>query len=225
MNAFLISVHIILTSLNFVQNHVFFLGYSTNHKGYRCYHIESGRMYISRDITFHESIFPFHSNSNPNSNSKSSSSISQSTPTIIESPTYFQSPQHVQQLQSVSSIKSIQPVNPLTSYSPNASIQSPTSSQSPPSVQQLLSSQLQPVFITNSSNKSRPSHIPSSPQKPSSSNTHPSTAPMVNHEPHEYIDTPQLSSPPRLHHMVTRAQKQISKTKTYTDGTIRYPLA
>jgi len=35
------------------------LGYSPNHKGYKSYHIESGRMYISRDVVFHETKFPF----------------------------------------------------------------------------------------------------------------------------------------------------------------------
>jgi len=39
-----------------------FLGYSNNHKGYKCYHIPTGRMYISRDVVFHESTFPFTSN-------------------------------------------------------------------------------------------------------------------------------------------------------------------
>jgi len=36
-----------------------FLGYSQNHKGYKCLHLESDRMYISRDIIFHEDRFPF----------------------------------------------------------------------------------------------------------------------------------------------------------------------
>jgi len=39
-----------------------FLGYSSNHKGYKCYHIPTSRMYISRDVVFHESTFPFTSN-------------------------------------------------------------------------------------------------------------------------------------------------------------------
>jgi len=34
-----------------------FLGYSQHHKGYKCLHIESGRMYISQDVIFHESRF------------------------------------------------------------------------------------------------------------------------------------------------------------------------
>jgi hypothetical protein len=36
-----------------------FLGYSQNHKGYKCLHLEPDRMYISRDVIFHEDRFPF----------------------------------------------------------------------------------------------------------------------------------------------------------------------
>jgi hypothetical protein len=39
-----------------------FLGYSSNHKGYKCYHIPTFSMYISRDVIFHESKFLFTSN-------------------------------------------------------------------------------------------------------------------------------------------------------------------
>jgi hypothetical protein len=51
-----------------------FLGYSTLHKGYKCYHIETGRIYISRDVIFHEDVFPF-SNTTPFANPAPPSSI------------------------------------------------------------------------------------------------------------------------------------------------------
>jgi hypothetical protein len=34
-----------------------FLGYSTRHKGYRCYHLETSRIFISRNVIFHDSFF------------------------------------------------------------------------------------------------------------------------------------------------------------------------
>ena len=36
-----------------------FLGYSLLHKGYKCLHLPSGHVYISRDVLFNEDIFPF----------------------------------------------------------------------------------------------------------------------------------------------------------------------
>jgi hypothetical protein len=38
-----------------------FLGYSNMHKGYKCLDISTGRIYISQDVIFDESIFPFAS--------------------------------------------------------------------------------------------------------------------------------------------------------------------
>jgi len=38
-----------------------FLGYSQHHKGYKCPHIEYGRVYISRYVIFHVSRFPYAS--------------------------------------------------------------------------------------------------------------------------------------------------------------------
>jgi histone deacetylase 1/2 len=51
--------------LNFRSKQCAFLGYSNLHKGYRCLDISIGRIYISRDIVFDETVFPFaslHSN-------------------------------------------------------------------------------------------------------------------------------------------------------------------
>jgi len=36
-----------------------FLGYRSLHKGYKCLDISTGRVYISRDVVFDESVFPF----------------------------------------------------------------------------------------------------------------------------------------------------------------------
>ena len=36
-----------------------FLGYSSLHKGYKCLHVPSNRVYISRDVVFDENVFPF----------------------------------------------------------------------------------------------------------------------------------------------------------------------
>jgi hypothetical protein len=36
-----------------------FLGYSPLHKGYKCLHLPTNRLYISRDVIFNESTFPY----------------------------------------------------------------------------------------------------------------------------------------------------------------------
>ncbi|RVW60898.1 Retrovirus-related Pol polyprotein from transposon RE1 [Vitis vinifera] len=38
-----------------------FLGYASSHKGYICLDVSTSRLYISRDVLFHESSFPFQS--------------------------------------------------------------------------------------------------------------------------------------------------------------------
>lgn len=48
--------------LNFKSEQCVFLGYNTVHKGYLCLSA-SGRIYISRHVTFDELCFPFKSNS------------------------------------------------------------------------------------------------------------------------------------------------------------------
>lgn len=38
-----------------------FLGYPPGYKGYKLYDIEPKQIFISRDVIFHENVFPFHS--------------------------------------------------------------------------------------------------------------------------------------------------------------------
>lgn len=50
------------------------LGYSSNHKGYRCLSSD-GRVYISRDVLFDEHSFPLHKTSSAASSNLNSSSL------------------------------------------------------------------------------------------------------------------------------------------------------
>lgn len=45
--------------LSFRSHKCVFLGYSPSHKGYKCLHVPSSRVYISRDVIFDEHVFPF----------------------------------------------------------------------------------------------------------------------------------------------------------------------
>jgi hypothetical protein len=45
--------------LEFRSKQCVFLGYSSLHKGYKCLHIPTNRVYISRDVVFDENVFPF----------------------------------------------------------------------------------------------------------------------------------------------------------------------
>jgi hypothetical protein len=61
----LIYVHITPISLSFAPPSAFFLGYSNIHNGFKCLNISKCRIYISQDVIFDESTFPFASlNSN-----------------------------------------------------------------------------------------------------------------------------------------------------------------
>ena len=46
-----------------------FLGYSAFHRGYRCISMTSGRLYISRDVIFSETVYPFATKSMDSSHS------------------------------------------------------------------------------------------------------------------------------------------------------------
>lgn len=45
--------------LNYYGTSCVFLGYSSTHKGYKCLNLKTHRLYISRDVIFHEDSFPY----------------------------------------------------------------------------------------------------------------------------------------------------------------------
>ncbi|KAJ4817812.1 hypothetical protein LUZ62_030378 [Rhynchospora pubera] len=61
-----------------------FVGYSTTQKGYRCLHIPTNKIYVSRHVQFDELSFPFHSNFNtPASSNQSGSPSNQTIPLSV----------------------------------------------------------------------------------------------------------------------------------------------
>jgi hypothetical protein len=61
--------------LAFYSKKCAFIGYNTHHKGYKCLDISTGCVYISRDVIFDESVFPF-SKLHPNAGARLRSEIS-----------------------------------------------------------------------------------------------------------------------------------------------------
>lgn len=120
-----------------------FLGYSTQHHAYQCYHPPTKKLYISRYMTFHELIFPFQSNlytsiSSPTSNSNTNKQSLSHHPLIIQhlnNPTSTPSSQN--------SDTSSQPTPPTTN--PSTRSPSTTPPQSPSQTSPSLPAPTQPV--------------------------------------------------------------------------------
>jgi hypothetical protein len=60
-----------------------FLGYSHHHKGYKCLHPETGHIFVSWDVIFHEEVFPF---STKTSSDFSTSTTNPYTPIVVALP-------------------------------------------------------------------------------------------------------------------------------------------
>jgi hypothetical protein len=207
-----------------------FLGYSTEHHGYKCLDQFSGRVYVSRNVIFNEQLFPFSSGS-PNSDSSLPSHVHLSTPNTI--------------LQ--------EPAVPLSSYAPHV----PSISQASPSrrVHHPTAPQLPSTAPTSTRvAPTSPLINTSSTRVPLSSHENSLGAPINDDEAHIYPTPPDLAAPhdqvaplhtssirvplpaPPLgapitvaedhasHPMVTRARNNVFKPKQFLDGTVRYPL-
>jgi hypothetical protein len=187
-----------------------FLSYSLRHKGYRCFHVPTSRLYISRDVIFQESIFPFQKtnlfsplpNSTSPALSPNSSSILGPHPSLIQ-PLNFTglsnsntAPRQAHNTPTASPIHHTPIETDPTPLSPLQTNPSPETSPYP-----------SPNTATESPNPSSsipsPTSEPAPPPLPSSTRIPPHTS---------------------THPMLTRSRNNITKPNIPTDGTIRYPL-
>ena len=182
-----------------------FLGYSLLHRDYKCLHIPTGRLYISRDIIFLETLFPFSQNNSSPSPTFSNQSISPFGP----------SPMVSLQAQSLTTASAPAPTNsrasPINSqaHEPTQAIPHEPTQALPHGPTQanphepIISSQPEPIVADISQ-----SHLL---QTVSFTETSPENSP-----------TPATVSTP--HPMITRSKNLITKPKIPMDGTVRYPL-
>jgi hypothetical protein len=68
--------------LQFRSKQCVFFGYSSMHRGYKCLKVSNGRVYMSRDVTFDEEVFPF-SELNPNAGAQLRSDVALFHPTFF----------------------------------------------------------------------------------------------------------------------------------------------
>ncbi|CAH9140808.1 unnamed protein product [Cuscuta epithymum] len=180
-----------------------FIGYAPGYKGYRCLDPTTGRVYVSRDVVFHETSFPYPTlssctpTSSPDTSQSSLSSPLSSYPTNVQSP--FPSTT-LPVLPSQYTTTSHAPGYPITSSSPVTSSAQPTVSVSP-------------AHIPDANPSSPPACLPTSPSPtPPSSPPHtPTPSPPIT-PPVSIHPTPPLVQ--NVHPMRTRAKDGIYKPRT-----------
>lgn len=198
-----------------------FIGYASSQKGYKCLHVESNRVYVSRHVIFDEDHFPFRDNTSGSPASSESSVLAPAHwfPLAINSPAAI----------SLSDMPSAQmPANfgPASSTPSQAATSSqPTSSQQAeqPTSQPILHS-AQHTSPLLSSQQAEPAHLASSSQE--NSHMSPAQAQAVSPPPNRPVlfstpldasldPQPNFTAP--IHPMVTRTRDNTRRVKQFLD--------
>lgn len=202
-----------------------FLGYSPQHRGYRCLDPNTGRLYVSRHVIFNENSFPYKNMQVP--------APSPLEFALLPSPTSFSTPSQVS-LQT-------RPNDSSTESPPHTDESSSHSSQettmllpavSPTSIQQQPSIARPPVITYHRRNRPIPDPTPiaaSTATTVAATQSLPATeaativvpsSPLVSDAP----AAPTLRPPPTQHPMITRSRDGTLSHNRHYDSTVRHPL-
>uniref|UniRef100_A0A2N9HUY1 Uncharacterized protein n=1 Tax=Fagus sylvatica TaxID=28930 RepID=A0A2N9HUY1_FAGSY len=126
------------------------------HKGYKCLHHSSGRIYISRDVIFEETAFPFHNGPPILTAPAQTSSPSPGLPLLINPTLPHQARPNnpTQHLTSSPSSQTSPAVPALSSPAPSQPTPPPLASQSPPPI-----APSHPMITRSKANISKPKHF------------------------------------------------------------------